>query len=112
MDTTTGKKRTTEILFIRNALERAAFSPDGPRPQILQESDEVKVLVAALEPGQQIPVHPESLSVYYFIEGTGWMTVDGERYEVSPGATLILPHGATRGMEARTRLVFLATRIT
>ena len=111
MDTTNPANQATQTLFVRNAIERAVFSQDGPRPQVLLESDELKTLVAGLEPGQRIPVHPEGASVYYFIEGTGWMTVDGVRYDVGPGATLILPAGAARGVEAQTRLVFLATRI-
>jgi len=38
------------------------------------------------------------------------MTVDGERFPVSPGAALFLPQGAVRGLEAESRLVFLAAR--
>lgn len=100
-----------ETTYIQDVRERAAFSPAGPRQQVLLDTDQMKTLVAGLEPGQRIPVHPEGLSVYYFVDGTGWMTVDGERYEVGPGTILVLPDGAARGLEVETRLIFLATRI-
>ncbi len=70
-----------------------------------------KVLLAGLEAGQKIPVHPDALAMYHFLEGNGWMIVDGERIAVQAGATIITPEGASRGMEAETRLAFLATRI-
>jgi quercetin dioxygenase-like cupin family protein len=100
-----------ETIYIQDVRERAGFSSAGPRQQVLLDSDQMKTLVAGVEPGQRIPVHPEGLSVYYFVDGTGWMTVDGERYEVGPGTILVLPDGAARGLEVQTRLIFLATRI-
>jgi len=39
------------------------------------------------------------------------MTVDDQRYSVLSGTIIITPEGATRGVEAETRLVFLAARI-
>ncbi len=92
--------------------EKVAFSAEGPRPQVLEENDRVKVVLAGLEPGQKIPEHPENLGVYYFLEGQGWMIVDGERIAVKQGAIVIVPQGAKRGMEAETRLAFIATRVT
>lgn len=94
-----------------NWKEKVVFSTEGPAPQVLEETEKIKVIIAGLEAGQKIPEHPEALGVYHFLEGTGWMVVDGERFEVAPGATVITPDGASRGMEARTRLSFLATRV-
>ena len=39
------------------------------------------------------------------------MTVDGERLPVSAGATIVMPEGAVRGLEAETQLAFIAVRI-
>ncbi len=94
-----------------NWQEKVVFSPEGPLPQILLENEKLKVIVAGLEMGQKIPQHPDGLAVYHFLQGTGWMLVDDERYPVLAGATIITPEGAKRGMEAETQLVFLATRI-
>lgn len=91
--------------------EKVVYSPGGPQPQVFMENDKVKVLVAGLEPGQKIPPHPEALGVYHFLNGTGWMTVDDERIPVRSGVTVIAPDGARRGVDAETRLAFLATRV-
>jgi quercetin dioxygenase-like cupin family protein len=89
----------------------ANFSPQGPQPQQLYIDEQLKVVVAGLEPGQSIPEHPEGCSVYHFLEGSGTMLVDGEAVEVGSGSTLVMPAGSVRGLQARTRLVFLAARV-
>ncbi|MDE3088006.1 MAG: cupin domain-containing protein [Chloroflexota bacterium] len=91
--------------------DKVVFSSDGPKPQTLMDSDKFKVVVGGLEAGQKIPPHPEGESVFHFLEGTGWMNVDGERFAVKPGATVVTPAGAARGIEAETRLAFLAARV-
>lgn len=91
--------------------ERVIFSAGMPQPQVLGENDRMKVIAAGLEPGGMIPVHPEGLAVYYILEGTGWMTVDESRFAVQAGMTVLTPEGSARGIEADTRLAFLATRI-
>lgn len=92
--------------------EKIVYSNDGPQPQMLMVNEKVKFILAGLEPGQQIPEHAEAEAIYHFLEGTGWMTVDGERMAVGSGATIVMPEGAVRGMEAETRLAFLAARIS
>jgi hypothetical protein len=39
------------------------------------------------------------------------MTVDGQPVEVGAGTTLVLEDGTRRGIQAETRLAFLATRL-
>ncbi len=92
--------------------DKVVYSDDGPQPQILMVDEKVKFILAGLLPGQQIPDHAEAQAIYHFLEGQGWMTVDGERTAVSSGATIVMPEGASRGVEAKTRLTFLATRIS
>jgi quercetin dioxygenase-like cupin family protein len=100
----------TAIVF-PNWKDKIVFSPTGPQPQILLETEKSKALLAGLEPDQVIPEHPEGPSIYHFLEGKGWMVVDGERIEVGPGVTVATPAGAKRGMQAETRLAFLAVRM-
>ena len=102
----------TKTTLFPNWREKIVYSAEGPQPQILMANDKVKVIVAGLEPAQKIPEHAENAAMYHFLEGSGWMIVDGERLAVSPGATVVMPDGAVRGMEAETRLAFLATRIS
>lgn len=89
---------------------KVVFSTEGPQPQALWVEDQFKVVLAGLEPGQKIPIHPEGSSVYHILEGNGTMFVDGQAIDVQPGMILTMPNGAARGLEARTRLVFLAAR--
>ncbi len=97
--------------YYPNWRDKVVFSNEGPKPQILLEDEKIKVIIAGLEPGQKIPPHQENLSVFHFLDGKGWMTVDGERLAVAAGATIITQSGSARGIEAETRLVFLATRV-
>lgn len=91
--------------------EKVIFSPAGPQPQVVAESDKFKTIMAGLEPGQKIPPHPEATAIYHFLDGSGWMQVDDERFSVAAGATVFTPEGAKRGIEADSRLAFLATRL-
>jgi quercetin dioxygenase-like cupin family protein len=92
--------------------DEISYASDGPKPQVLMADEKAKVVLVGLEPGQLIPEHAEAQAVYHFLEGTGWIIVDGERYPVSAGASVVMPEGAVRGMEAETRLAFLAVRIS
>ena len=98
-------------MFYPEWQEKVTYSDDGPEPAVLMEDDRLKVVLAGLKPGQKIPPHPEAQAVYHILEGSGWMVVDDERLRVKAGSTVITPAGALRGVEAGTRLAFLATRI-
>lgn len=98
--------------YFSDAKAKAVFSMEGPQPQILYTEGQLKVITVGLRAGQKIPVHPEGLAVYTFIEGNGWMIVDGERLAVAPGATIITLAGAERGVEAESQLIFVAARIS
>ncbi len=100
----------TQLLY-PNWREKVVFSDKGVQPQVLFETDKFKTVLGGLEPGQKIPLHPEGAGVYHFLEGTGWMLVGEERLPVQAGATVLSPAGVPRGMEATTRLAFIATRI-
>jgi len=97
-------------LFFPDTKSKAVFAANGPKPQFLIETPQFKALVVGLEAGGKIPVHPGEAAAYHFLEGEGRMTVDDEIFEVRPGVTVIAPSGAKRGMEAKTRLVFLGAK--
>ena len=100
-----------EVKYIPDWQQEVAYGADGPQPTILMADDKVKVIMAGLNPGQRIPEHPDAPSVYHFLTGSGWMTVNGERLAVTAGTTIAMPAGSVRGLEAETQLAFLATRI-
>ena len=87
-----------------------SLTDGGPKPHHLIKTEQFTALIAGLEPGQKIPPHPESQAIYHFLEGTGWMIVDDPRFPVRPGATVVVPQEASRGIEAETRLAFLAAK--
>ena len=101
----------TETTLYPNWKDQVVHGNDGPQPHVLVANEKVKALMAGLAPGAKIPDHAEAQALYHFLEGTGWMTVDGKRMPVSAGATIVMPEGAVRGLEAETRLAFIAVRI-
>ena len=101
-----------ETMYFPNWQDRISYSDDGPDPQVLLEKGKIKLVVVGLSAGQKIPAHAESLGIYHFLDGRGTMTIDGTEYAIQPGATLIAPKGAERGITAETKLAFMGTRIT
>jgi quercetin dioxygenase-like cupin family protein len=101
----------TTTLFQPNWKEIVVYPQEGAQPQVLCENEKFKVVVGGLEAGRKIPAHIESQGVYIFLEGNGEMIVNEEKYLVETGATVITPQGASRGIEAKTRLSFIAVKI-
>lgn len=91
--------------------ELVIYPEKGAQPQVLVESDKYKSVIAGLSEGSALPPHPEGPAIFHFLEGTGQMIVGEESYKVAAGATVIVPDGALRGIEAKTRLAFLAVRL-
>ena len=96
--------------FFADIKTQAIFSEHGPKPLFLVDDIHLKVILGGLDAGQEIPAHPESQALYHFLQGTGTMSVEGDVFPIAPGATVIAPAGAKRGMQAVTRIVFLAAK--
>jgi len=66
---------------------------------------------ATLEPGQatQRHYHAASEELYYVLEGSGELEIDGERAAVTPGDAILIPPGARHQIRAAggTQLRFL-----
>lgn len=101
---------TVSEIYVSNIQARAVFAGDGPKPQFLLDTPQFKTLVVGLEPGQQIPLHPGEAAMYHFLEGEGLMTVGEETFAIQPGATVLVSAGTPRGMNAKTRVVFLGAK--
>ena len=100
---------TSQIYFLETK-SKAVFAADGPKPQFLIDTPKFKSLDVGLEAGGQIPVHPGEAAMYHFLEGEGLMTVGDETFAIKPGVTVVVPSGAKRGMNAKTRVVFLGAK--
>lgn len=97
-------------IYFSDTKSRAIFTTDGPQPQFLLETPQFKALVVGLEAGGQIPLHPAEAAMYHFLEGEGLMTVGEETFAIKPGVTVVTPSGAKRGINAKTRVVFLGSK--
>ena len=65
---------------------------------------------ATLEPGQATDrhYHAETEEIYYVVEGSGEMELDGDRRVLSPGDAVLIPPGAWHQIHAGDgRLRFL-----
>jgi quercetin dioxygenase-like cupin family protein len=82
-------------------------SPERPGVSVLHESDELKVVLVTLNPGQALPPHPGPAASFHFLAGDGVMVVDEEEAAVGPGSTAIAPPGSRRSVRAVSRVVFL-----
>ncbi len=87
------------------------YSSPGPTPRLLVDEPDLRVLVAGLEPGGRIPPHAERRAVYHALAGEGFLFLDGTALPFREGAIVVAPEGSTRGIEAVTRLAFMAVRI-
>ncbi|MEW6401260.1 MAG: cupin domain-containing protein [Chloroflexota bacterium] len=101
---------TTSQIYFADTKSQAVFSAEGPKPQFLINMPNFKALVVGLEAGAQIPVHPGATAMYHFLEGEGLMTVGEEAFSIKAGVTIVVPSGERRGMNAKTRIVFLASK--
>jgi len=97
-------------IYFTDTKSKAVFSAESPKPQFLIDTPQFKALVVGLEAGGQIPVHPGETAMYHFLEGEGLMTVDDESFAIKPGVTVVVPSGAKRGMNAKTRIIFLGSK--
>ncbi len=101
---------TSSQIYFTEVKAKAVFSTEEPKPQFLINTPQFKALVVGLEAGGQIPVHPGEAAMYHFLEGDGLMTVGEETFAIKPGVTVVAPSGAKRGMNAKTRVVFLGSK--
>lgn len=91
------------------AEDLAEFTPEGVGRKVLFRTDRLAVVLAAFEPGQEIPLHSPNLDlVLTVLDGTGEVMIGDRIRHVRAGDVCILPAGIRRGIRAREgRLVVL-----
>ena len=101
----------TDQIFYPDWKDLVVYADKGMQPTILVETETYKSVVAGMAPGGSMPPHAEGPAVFHFLEGRGTMIVNENSYPVQAGASVVVPPGANRGIEAETRLAFLAVRL-
>ena len=87
--------------LVARAADLAEFSADGFGRRTLAETDQFRVVIAALEDGQQIPLHAPALDlVMTIVEGTGQVMVGDSVHSIRAGDVVVVPAGQTRGLRA------------
>jgi len=85
------------------------FMPCGSTIRELHHTDEQSLAEASLPAGAQTQRHFHAVTeeIYFLLEGTGEMEVDGSHQRVGPGDAVLIPAGARHQITAETALRFL-----
>lgn len=96
-------------MIVGPASELARFAPESFETVTLLATEHVRVLLAALEPGQEIPLHaPEVDLVVTVADGVGELLAGDRVHPLRAGDVAVVPAGETRGIRARSaRLVLV-----
>jgi quercetin dioxygenase-like cupin family protein/iron-sulfur cluster repair protein YtfE (RIC family) len=87
--------------IIGKATELAQFETKGFGRRTLVETDRFKAVIAALEDGQQIPLHAPPLDlVMTIVEGVGRVMAGDEAQWVRAGDVVVVPAGEMRALRA------------
>ena len=81
-------------------------------PRILRVKPEYKVPLICMEPGQEIKPHQGGLGIFYFMSGSGIMTVEGKEISVKAGTLVFAEKGESRGIRATERLTAIAVHMS
>ena len=82
---------------------------DGSTIRELQHTEAQSLAEARLEPGRATErhYHARTEEIYFLLEGTGEMELDGERRRVEPGDAVLIPPGTWHQITAVDALRFL-----
>ncbi len=89
------------MAIVGEAHELASFDAERFRPRVLFESAAMKVVVAALEPGQAVDLHDPRVDVVISVlDGQADVWAGDAPRRMRPGEVAVVPAGETRGMRA------------
>ena len=90
------------------------FSAEKFVKKTLFDSDKLVTDIYCFQPGQILDVHkhPHSDQVFYFIEGTGVMTVGNEETQVGPGDSTLAPADVEHSIRNTGSTTMIAFQVT
>jgi quercetin dioxygenase-like cupin family protein len=89
--------------------DKISFSKDGPKKELIYDSEKAKAVLFCLEPGQGVGPHAASSEIAMFaIEGKGiFITGQGES-KAEKGSLVVCKENEQHGIKAVERFVVLA----
>lgn len=93
-----------------SAETHAEFHEERARAATIYNTADARILLFALEPGQQVATHANHRAtvILTVLSGHGHLTVGDERHPVSAGTTAVCERGVQHGFEAAERMVVQA----
>lgn len=96
-----------------SATTLARFDRERLAPVTLFQNEHVRVLVAGLEPGQEIPLHAPAVDLVVVVaEGDGELYAGGRVRPLHPGDVAVVPAGQMRGIRARSSRLVVVNTVT
>ncbi len=92
-----------------NLFELAGFDPERPKPRLLVDSEEARVVLFSIRAGQVIPAHVSPSRVFmYCAQGTGTFLKGDAEVPVKPGTLVACEPDEPHGMSAAEDMLVLA----
>ncbi len=98
-----------EATLIGSWQEKVEYVDDGPTHVVLSDAEGYRAVLVGLKSGLSVPPHAAASASYHVLEGEGVMVAGSDRFDLIPGATVVVPAGISRGMEAKSNLAVLAS---
>ncbi len=100
-------------IAIKDLLKEISIPPDGTLSRTIHRDDAVKVVLFGFAPGQELSEHTAAVpAMMHFLEGTGTVTIEGQRYEVGAGSWFYMTPNTPHTVTATTQLTMLLTLVT
>jgi quercetin dioxygenase-like cupin family protein/hemerythrin-like domain-containing protein len=107
------RKHSPGATTVGQAIELALFGRERFGTVALLENPHVRVLLVALEPGQEIPLHAPAVDLVVVVaDGVGELLVRDRVASLRPGAVAVVPAGEPRGIRTRLARLVLVTLVT
>lgn len=96
-------------VYIENlATQIPELQPDSIISRTVYTGDQVKVILFAFAPGQELSEHTASVpAILHFLEGEARLTLGNDAYEAKPGTWVHMPARLPHSVFAKSRVKML-----
>jgi len=94
-----------DVLFLADLAALAPHVPRGIHSQTLDDSPELRLVVFAFAPGEELSEHTAARpAIVHVLAGEGEAVVGGERHAIGPGTWFHMPARMAHSIRAETPL--------